>query len=215
MSNKNFLKIGKFEVGYNKPSFFIAEIGINHNGDLEIAKDLIRKAKECGVQAVKFQKRTVDVVYSKDELSKPRQSVFGDTNGDLKRGLEFNKQQYYEINKLCSELEILWTASCWDNKSLDFIMDFNPSFLKIASASLTDANLLKQHAQTKKPIILSTGMSTLKQIDKAVSILGKKNLILLHCTSTYPGKVEELNLRAIRTLEDRYKIPVGYSGHEV
>ena len=212
--NKN-IKIGSYLVGDNEPCFIIAEIGINHNGDIEIAKKLIDASVEAGAQAVKFQKRTVEVVYSTDELLKPRDSIFGKTNGDLKRGLEFGKKEYDIIDKYCKEKNILWTASCWDQDSLKFIMNYEPKFLKIASASLTDSSLLIEHKNKNLPIILSTGMSTMEQIEKAINILERKNLILLHCTSSYPCKIEELNLKTINTLIEKFSLLVGYSGHEV
>jgi N-acetylneuraminate synthase len=212
---KKNIKIGSYLVGDNEPCFIIAEIGINHNGDIETAKKLIDASVEAGAQAVKFQKRTVEVVYSTDELLKPRDSIFGKTNGDLKRGLEFGKKEYDIIDKYCKEKNILWTASCWDQESLKFIMNYEPKFLKIASASLTDSSLLIEHKNTNLPIILSTGMSTMEQIGKAVNILERKNLILLHCTSSYPCKIEELNLKAINTLIEKFSLLVGYSGHEV
>lgn len=209
------MKIGSAVIGGGKPTYVIAEIGINHNGDLEVAKKLIHAASESGCDAVKFQKRTVDVVYSSEELARVRDNPFGTTNGDLKRGLEFGIEAYREIDKLCGELKIQWFASCWDEGSVDFIEEFSPSVYKIASASLTDDGLLKRHRETGKPIILSTGMSSLEEIDHAVEILGSKDLCLLHTTSTYPSELSELNLNAIITLRDRYQVPVGYSGHEV
>ncbi|MBC8490490.1 MAG: N-acetylneuraminate synthase family protein [Bacteroidetes bacterium] len=209
------VKIGQYEVGSGQPIFITAEIGINHNGDINIAKELIDKAVETGCQAVKLQKRTVEVVYTAEELAKPRENPFGATNGDLKRGLEFDKNEYAEIDRYCREKGILWFSSCWDEDSVDFIEHFDPPCYKIASASLTDDNLLKHHKQYGRPFILSTGMSTLEQIDHAVEVLGKDNLIILHCTSTYPSKLEELNLIGIHTLQERYDVPIGYSGHEV
>ncbi|MEM0982800.1 MAG: N-acetylneuraminate synthase family protein [Planctomycetota bacterium] len=209
------VRIGDHLVGPGEPCFVTAEIGINHNGDLETAKKLIDVAVETGCQAVKFQKRTVSVVYTEDELARPRESPFGDTNGDLKRGLEFDVAQYSEIDAYCQERGILWFASCWDEGSVDFIEQFQPPCYKFASASLTDDDLLRHHAKTGRPLILSTGMSTLDQIDHAVEILGTDNLIILHATSTYPTKTDELNLRAINSLQARYGVPVGYSGHEV
>jgi len=195
--------------------FFIAEIGINHNGDVEIAKQLINQAKAVGCDAVKFQKRTVDVVYTAAELARPRESPFGETNGDLKRGLEFGQEEYAAIDRYCREKGMLWFASCWDEGAVDFIEQFQPVAYKIASASLTDDTLLRHHRQYGHPIIISTGMSTLEQIDHAVEVLGTSDLVILHCTSTYPSKPEELNLRVIDTLRARYGVPVGYSGHEV
>ncbi len=207
--------IGDREVGDQHACFIIAEIGINHNGDIELAKKLIDAAVDAGCDAVKFQKRTVDVVYTAEELAKPRENPFGPTNGDLKRGLEFGKGQYQEIDRHCREKGIMWFASCWDEASVDFIEKFNPPCYKIASASLTDDDLLRHHRKYGRPLLLSTGMSTLAQVDHAVEVLGKEGLILLHTNSTYPSKLEELNLRVILTLADRYKLPVGYSGHEV
>ncbi len=207
--------VGKKLIGPGQPCFVIAEIGINHNGDLGVAKKLIDAAVNCGCDAVKFQKRTVDVVYTKEELARPRENPFGQTNGDLKRGLEFGEKQYKEIDRYCKEKNILWTASCWDEGSVDFLQQFTPPFSKIASACLTDDELLTYQRKTGRPIILSTGMSTLAQIDHAIEVLGKENLVVLHCTSTYPSKLEELNLNVIPVLAARYGIPIGYSGHEV
>jgi N-acetylneuraminate synthase len=170
---------------------------------------------EYRFQAVKFQKRTVDVVYSEQELAKPRESPFGSTNGDLKRGLEFGEKEYAEINSYCAARKIAWFASPWDEKSVDFLEQFNPPCHKIASASLTDRNLLLHIKAKGHPIILSTGMSSLEEIDKAVELLKGVPLILLHTTSTYPSKDYELNLGVINTLRERYKVPIGYSGHEV
>ena len=162
-----------------------------------------------------ISERTIEVVYSEEELAQLRESPFGSTNGELKRGLEFGHDEYAEIAQFCKELEIDWCASCWDEDSVDFIEEYSPICHKIASASLTDDNLLLKKRATGRPIILSTGMSTLEQIDHAVEVLGKDNLAILHCTSTYPSKVEELNLKGIKTLQERYGVPVGYSGHEV
>jgi N-acetylneuraminate synthase len=209
------VRIGNYVVGDGNPCFIVAEIGINHNGDLGITKKLIDAAVLAGCNAVKFQKRTVEVVYTPDELAKPRENPFGPTNGDLKRGLEFGLKEYEEIDHYCREKAILWYASCWDEASVNLMEEFSPPCYKIASASLTDDNLLRQHRKYGRPIILSTGMSTLEQIDHAVETLGLNDLIILHCTSTYPSEVEELNLNAIHTLRKRYGVPVGYSGHEV
>ena len=209
------VKIGNKLVGPDEPCFVVAEIGINHNGNIDLAKKLITASSFAGADAVKFQKRTIEIVYSKEELLKPRENPFGDTNGDLKRGLEFNSNQYNLINEHCDLNNIVWFASCWDEKSVDFIENFNPPCYKIASASLTDRKLLQHHRETKKPIILSTGMSTLKEIDMAVDTLGTNNLIILHATSSYPCEIKELNLKMIKTLEERYNVPIGYSGHEV
>jgi len=209
------VKIGNSLVGDGQPCFVAAEIGINHNGDIEIAKKLIDAAALGGCDAVKFQKRTVDVVYTAEELAKPRESPFGKTNGDLKRGLEFGAAAYEELDRYCRSKHMMWYASCWDEASVDFIERFQPPCYKIASASLTDDALLRRHRRYGRPIILSTGMSTLEEIDHAIEVLGTDDLIILHCTSTYPSQVEELNLAAIQTLRERYGVPVGYSGHEV
>ncbi|TSA47766.1 MAG: N-acetylneuraminate synthase [Chloroflexi bacterium] len=208
------IQLGYTLVGDGHPCYVIAEIGINHNGDIDIAKKLIDVAVTSGCQAVKFQKRTIDVVYSAEELARPRESPFGTTNGDLKYGLEFGLEQYCEIDRYCKERKIDWFASCWDEASVDFIDQFGVSCYKIASASLTDANLLDHTRAKGRPILLSTGMSTLEQINHAVEVLGKQDLILLHTCSTYPAMYEELNLRVIPMLRERYGIPVGYSGHE-
>lgn len=208
------IKIGNATVGDGHPCYIVAEIGINHNGDIEIAKKLIDVAVEAACNAVKFQKRTIDVVYTKEELEKPRENPFGTTNGDLKYGLEFEKEQYDQIDQYCKEKSIAWYVSPWDEKSVDFIEPYNPPCHKIASASLTDDDLLQYIRSKGRPIILSTGMSTLEQVDHAVDILGKDDLILLHTCSTYPANYDELNLRVIPVLKQHYGVPVGYSGHE-
>lgn len=210
------VKIGNTLVGDGHPCFVVAEIGINHNGDIDIAKKLIDVAKIAGCNAVKFQKRTVDVVYKPEELAAPRESPFGKTNGDLKHGLEFVQEEYEEIDRYCRDGKMIWFASCWDEQSVDFIDQFDTPCYKIASASLTDDELLRYTRQKAKerPLILSTGMSTMDQIDHAVDVLGKDNLIILHACSTYPAYYEELNLKVIPKLRRRYGVPVGYSGHE-
>ncbi len=206
--------LGNRIIGNDQPCFIIAEIGINHNGDIDLAKRLISVAVAAGCDAVKFQKRTVDVVYSQDELSKPRENPFGPTNGDLKYGLEFEQEEYQEIDAFCKSVKMTWFASPWDEGSVDFLEQFHPPVYKIASASLTDDNLLKHIRKTRKPVILSTGMSTYDEIDHAVQVLGKEDLILMHTTSTYPANYDELNLFAIPTMAARYGVPIGYSGHE-
>ncbi len=208
------VKIGNKIIGDNEPCFIIAEIGINHNGSIEIAKKMIDVAKTMGCDAVKFQKRTVDVVYTKKELDIPRESIFGNTNRQLKEGLELDYKEYYEIDKYCKELDIIWFASCWDEASVDFIEQFDVPCYKVASASLTDDGLLKYIKSKNKPILLSTGMSSLSQIDHAVSILSEDNLVLYHATSTYPTDLEEINLNVIKDFKKRYNCPIGYSGHE-
>ena len=214
MSNK-VVRLGERAVGPGHPCYVIAEIGINHNGSLETARQLIDVAVESGCDAVKFQKRTVDVVYTAEELARPRENPFGPTNGDLKRALEFGHDAYAEIDRYCRTKGIAWFASCWDEASVDFIEKFQPPCYKIASASLTDDRLLRHHAAMRRPIILSTGMSTIEQIQHAVETLATDDLILLHCNSTYPAKLEELNLRALQTFQRMFEAPVGYSGHEV
>lgn len=208
------VSIGNKTIGTGHPCFVIAEIGINHNGDVDLAKRLISVAVAAGCDAVKFQKRTIDVVYSQDELSRPRESPFGTTNGDLKRGLEFGIAEYQELDRYCREVKMQWFASCWDEASVDAIAGFDVPCFKIASASLTDDALLRHTRKAGRPIILSTGMSTLEQIDHAVEVLGREDLVLLHACSTYPAYYEELNLSVIPTLRERYGVPVGYSGHE-
>ena len=208
------VKIGNKTVGDGYPCFIIAEIGINHNGSVSLAKKMIDIAVTTGCDAVKFQKRTVDVVYTKEELAKERTSVFGKTNGDLKRGLEFGEEEYREIDDYCRQHGIMWFASCWDEQSVDFMEKFDVPCYKIASASLTDDNLLKYTRLKGKPVLLSTGMSTMEQIRHAVSVLGEDDLILYHCTSTYPSNADETNLRVIETFRKEFSCPIGYSGHE-
>jgi N-acetylneuraminate synthase len=181
---------------------------------MDIAKSLITVAKNAGWNAVKFQKRTIDIVYTAEELAKPRENPFGPTNGDLKRGLEFGLEQYREIDEFCREMEIPWLASPWDEPSVDFLEKFPVPCYKIASASLTDDSLLRRVRATGKTILLSTGMSTYPEVDHAVDVLGKENLILIHTCSCYPSHYNELNLRVIPELRKRYGVLVGYSGHE-
>jgi N-acetylneuraminate synthase len=208
------VKLGGHWVGEGHPVYVVAEIGINHNGDLGTASRLIEVAASAGCSAVKFQKRTIDVVYSAEELARPRENPFGPTNGHLKRGLELDADGYHHIDRKCVEHGIAWFASCWDEASVDFIERFSPPAYKIASASLTDDALLRHHRSTGRPIVLSTGMSTLAQVDRAVEVLGTNDLVLLHTTSAYPAEDADLNLLAIPTLRERYGVPVGYSGHE-
>ena len=208
------IRIADYLVGNGHPCYAIAEIGINHNGEVELAKKLIDVAVSSGCNAVKFQKRTIEVVYPPEELERPRESPFGTTNGELKYGLEFGQQEYEEIDRYCKDKKIAWFASCWDEQSVDFIDQFDVPCYKIASASLTDDRLLRHTRATGRPILLSTGMSTLEQIDHAVEVLGKNDLLIMHSCSTYPAYYEELNLRVIPLLIQRYGIPIGYSGHE-
>lgn len=196
--------------------FVIAEIGINHNGSLDIAKLLIQMAKNAGCDAVKFQKRTIDVVYSKDVLDQPRESPWGTTQREQKQGLEFGKAQYDEIDAFCRKLGIEWFASAWDEPSQEFLRPYNCGYNKIASAMITHQKFLNVVAKERKPTFLSTGMATLETVDEAVRIFQKHDcpVVLMHTVSTYPTAEEDLNLLMIRTLRQRYKLPVGYSGHE-
>jgi N-acetylneuraminate synthase len=209
------VRIAGRELGPGGPAFVVAEIGINHNGSVETAKALIDAAASAGASAVKLQKRTVDVVYTPEELARPRESPFGTTNGDLKRGLELGEAEYREIDRHCRDRRIPWYASCWDAGSVDFIERFDPPCHKIASPCLTDDALLGHIKGKGRPIVLSTGMSTLEEIDHAVELLRGAPLLLLHCTSSYPTPDHELNLDAIPVLGRRYGVPVGYSGHEI
>lgn len=209
------VQVAGHRIGPGNPCFLVAEIGINHNGSLELALRLIDAAVEAGCQAVKFQKRTVELVYSPEDLARPRESPFGTTNGDLKRGLEFGRDAYRVIDSYCAEKGILWFASCWDEASVDFMEEFAPPCYKIASACLTHDDLLMRHRDTGRPVILSTGMSTMGQVRHAVGKFDLDRLVILHATSTYPSRVEDLNLRVIETLRREFACPVGYSGHEV
>lgn len=208
------IKISNKLVGDGEPTFIVGEISPNHNGSVEIAKALIDLAVTYKLDAIKFQKRTIEVVYTKEKLAQYRESPFGDTYEALRKGLEFGIKQYMEIDDYCKKKGIIWFASCWDERSVDFIDQFNPPCYKIASASLTDDNLLKHTRSKHKPIILSTGMSTMDQIKHAVEILGKDELILLQCTATYPCNNNELNLKVIPMLKETFGVPVGFSGHD-
>lgn len=196
--------------------FIIAEIGINHNGDLEIAKQLIDAACDAGFDAVKFQKRTIDKVYTKEFLDSPRESPWGLTQRDQKEGLEFSASDYQEINSYCKEKGIQWSASAWDVDAQIFLQQFNCAFNKVASPMLGHIPLLKLIASEKKRTFISTGMSTLEEIDEVVKIFRNANcpFELMHCNSTYPMKDEDANLRCIPMLRERYGCEVGYSGHE-
>jgi N-acetylneuraminate synthase len=196
--------------------FIIAEIGINHNGDIEIAKKLIDEAKKAGCDAVKFQKRTIDIVYSKEILDSPRESPWGNTQREQKEGLEFGSNEYDEIEKYCKQKNIIWFASAWDTESLKFLDKYNLNYNKIASAMITDLNFLEEVAKRKQHTFISTGMSTSKNIDDAVRIFSenKCSFELMHCVSTYPCKSEDVNLNVIDSLKKKYNCKVGYSGHE-
>lgn len=197
--------------------FFIAEIGINHNGDINIAKELIKLAKDAGCDAVKFQKRTIDIVYTKELLDSPRESPWGKTQRDQKKGLEFGLEEYKEIDGYCKELGIEWFASAWDMESQKFLRQFNLKYNKVASAMIVYDDLMNEIASEKKYTFVSTGMCTIEQIDRAVNIFRKAGcpFELMYCKSTYPMNDEDANLNCIRTLKERYKCNVGYSGHEV
>ena len=196
--------------------YLIAEIGINHNGDINIVKKLIKNSKECGFDAVKFQKRTLDIVYDKKTLDTPRQSPWGETTREQKLGLEFERQEYDEIDIYCKEIDIEWFASAWDIKSLEFLDKYMLKYNKIASAMIVDHNFLNEVAKKNKHTFISTGMSTKEDIDNAVNIFKKNNCSfeLMHCVSTYPMKVEDANLITINQLKKEYNCDVGYSGHE-
>ncbi|MFC4530611.1 N-acetylneuraminate synthase family protein [Sphaerisporangium dianthi] len=209
------VQIGESLVGPGQPVYVIGEIGINHNGDLDIARRLIDVAADAGCQAVKFQKRTPEIAVPAHQRDQMRQTPWGEmTYLEYKYRVEFGQDEYTQIAKYCAERGLDWFASPWDVPSVDFLEEMNVVTHKVASASVTDHELLRRLAATGKPIILSTGMSTLEEIDEAVEILGTSKLVMMHATSTYPLPPEEANLRTIMTLQDRYGVPVGYSGHE-
>jgi len=195
----------------------IGEIGVNHNGDVGITKKVIDMAKAAGCDAVKFQKRTIDIVYTKEFLDSPRESPWGTTQREQKEALEFGKQEYDEIDSYCQQVGIDWFASAWDVPSQLFLHDYNMKYNKIASAMIRHRELLEIVAQERKPTFISTGMSTYEQIDEAVEIFRKNNcpFVLMHCVSEYPAPEHTLNLSCINELRARYNCPVGYSGHEV
>ena len=208
----------KSEPGFQRPEEIpvIAEIGINHNGDLDIAFRLIKLAHEAGCAAVKFQKRTIDTVYPREVLNSPRDSPWGSTQRDQKQALEFGESDYREIAGYCKELGIEWTASAWDGDSLEFVESFSPPFHKVASAMLTNIPFLKKVSELGRPTMLSTGMSTWKEVDSAVGIFRSSGtkVLLMHTVSTYPTPETDLNLSVIPSMVARYGLPVGYSGHE-
>ena len=209
------IKIGHQLVGDGQPCYVIAEIGVNHNGDIDLAKKLISVAVGAGCDAVKFQKRTPEICVPQAQRNTMRETPWGYISYMAYREkVEFGLKEYEQIDSFCKASNITWFASCWDAPSVDFISQFAAPCYKIASASLTDTALLKHTRDAGKPIILSTGMSSLEDIDKALDTIGAEYLVLLHTVSTYPAAYDELNLRAVVTLRDRYKIPVGYSGHE-
>ena len=206
-----------FDFNALKKPYFIAEIGINHNGDLQLAKRLIDAAFGCEWDCVKFQKRNPDVAVPEHEKNKPRDTQWGPmTYLEYKHRIEFGKKDYDYIDRYCTEKPVAWTLSVWDMDSLKFALQYKLNFLKIPSAMLTNAELLKEAAASGLPLLLSTGMSTLQEIDAAVEIVSarSKSYAVLHCTSTYPAPYGELNLRVIPMLMQRYGCPIGYSGHE-
>lgn len=205
-------------IGGDNPVFMVAEIGINHNGSLEIAKKLIDASFACNWHCVKFQKRTPDLCVPENQRNVLRDTPWGRISYlEYRYKVEFGSTEYSYIDKYCTEKPIYWTVSVWDIPSLEFILNYEVPFIKIPSAKLTEHELLRLASQSGKPVILSTGMSTVEEIDKAVEILekhSKGNYILMHTNSAYPVPVEELNLRVINYLRDRYKCVIGYSGHE-
>jgi N-acetylneuraminate synthase len=215
--SKREIKVGARFVGDGHPVFVVGEIGINHNGDIEIAKKIIAGAKHAGCDAVKFQKRTPEICTPKDQWNIERDTPWGRmTYIDYRHKVEFGEKEYFVIDKYCKEIGMIWFTSCWDEEAVDFIEQFNPPLYKTASAALTDLGLLEKHKKLNKPIMMSTGMSTMEQIDKAISFMDQNNLMIAHATSAYPCKNEELNLKMIETLKQKYPdIPIGYSGHEV
>jgi len=211
------VQLGKRRVGDRHPVFIIAEIGINHNGDVEVAKRMIDAAVHAGADAVKLQKRTPEVCTPPDQQRQMRDTPWGYiTYLDYRRKVEFSRVQYEEIDRYCKEKGIPWLVSVWDEPSVDFMEAFDTPAYKLPSASLTDHNLLKHVRKTGKPVIISTGMSTMSQIHKAVKVAGDEKLVIMHCTSTYPCEPEELNLKMVETLRAEFpRAPIGYSGHEV
>jgi N-acetylneuraminate synthase len=197
-------------------TFIISEIGINHNGDLDIAKKMIDVSIQSGADAVKFQKRDIDIVYSKEQLKKSRTSPFGTTEREQKEGLEFNEKEYDEIDNYCRKKNIIWFSSAWDINSLKFLDKYDSKYNKVASAMLVDEVFLNEVAKRKKHTFISTGMSNFDMIDKAVKIFkdNECSFELMHCISAYPFESEMANLNMIKILKDRYKCNVGYSGHE-
>jgi sialic acid synthase SpsE len=213
MTNK--VSVGKKAIGAGEPVYIIAEIGINHNGDIAIAKQLMDVAVETGCDAVKFQKRTPEICVPEEQKSIPRETPWGTmTYFEYKKRIEFEQPEFEQIDAYAKKIGIDWFASPWDVPSVDFLESFNVPCQKIASACLTDSELLTAINKTKTTTILSTGMSSIEEIDKAVSLLNNVPLAIAQATSTYPAEASELNLRALQTFAEKYKVPVGYSGHE-
>lgn len=210
------VKIGEQWVGEGHPTYVVAEIGINHNGDIDIAKRLMEVSKHAGVDAVKFQKRTPELCVPPEQRGQMRETPWGYiTYLDYRYKVEFTAEQYAEIDRYSKEIGITWFASVWDEPSVDFMEQFDPVAYKVPSASLTDHGLLRRLRETGRTVILSTGMSTFEQIRKAVPLLDIDKLVICHTTSAYPCDPEELNLRMVHTLKGEYDCPIGYSGHEV
>jgi len=209
------IELGERRVGKDQPIYFVAEIGINHNGDINLAKRMINVAVAAGCDAVKFQKRTPELTVPEAERDKIRDTPWGTMSYiDYRKHVEFDRDAYEEIHLHCQGHQIHWAASCWDPVAVEFLENFEPPFYKVASACLTDDTLLNCMRETGRPIVLSTGMSTAQQIRHAVSLLDHDQLVICHSTSTYPTTPEELNLRMIETLQSEYSVPIGYSGHE-
>ncbi|MCS4136401.1 N-acetylneuraminate synthase family protein [Salinibacter ruber] len=212
----NTIEIGSRPVGPYHPTYIIGEIGINHNGDLEKAKELIDVAEEAGCDAVKFQKRTPEVCVPEEQKDVMRDTPWGRMKYiDYKHHIEFGWDEFEAIDDYCADKDLHWFASCWDVESVEFMEAFDPVAYKVASASLTDDELIQEMDAKGRPMIASTGMSTREEIEHAVSLLDTDRLLVAHCTSTYPCDPEELNLRMIQTLQDALNVPIGYSGHEV
>jgi N-acetylneuraminate synthase len=211
------VKIGNKWVGDGHPTYVIAEIGINHNGDLEIAKQMVDAAVHAGADAVKFQKRTPEICTPPDQQKQMRETPWGYISYlDYRHRVEFGEEQYRELDRYCREKDIAWMASVWDEPSVDFMEKFDTPAYKVPSASLTDHNLLKYVRRTGRPVIISSGMSTMEQIQRGVDMVGVEDLVIMHCTSTYPCEPDELNLKMIETLRSVFpNNPIGYSGHEV
>lgn len=210
------MRIGDRAVGDEQPVYIVAEIGINHNGDLQLAKKLIDAANLAGVDAVKFQKRTPELCVPPEQQSKMRDTPWGYISYlDYRQKVEFGEEEYASIDRYCADKGIQWFASVWDEPSVDFMERFDPVAYKIPSASLTDHALLKHARSTGRPMILSTGMSTMEEVEAALKVVGQEDLVLCHSTSTYPCDPAELNLRVIESFRNRFQCPIGYSGHEV
>ncbi|KKU88094.1 N-acetylneuraminate synthase [Candidatus Gottesmanbacteria bacterium RIFCSPLOWO2_01_FULL_48_11] len=215
-NRKKTVQLGDQAVGAGLPVYIVAEIGINHNGNLKLAKRLIDAAKSAGCNSVKFQKRKPELCVPKGEKTKKLETPWGYISYlEYRKKIEFGHKEYQEIDRYCRKRGIAWFVSVWDTPSVDFMEQFRPMCYKVPSAMLSDADLLMRVRKTGRPVILSTGMSTMRQIQSSVKVLGIRDLIINHCTSAYPCPVEELNLRMITRLGQMFDCPIGYSGHEV